>query len=101
MKRLVIGLISALWCATVPIGAQSLSAGEFGSAVGFSPVDSELADGYTSAGYWGAPAWIDPFADWEGVEAYPIVIASFAYIRDRQALAQGSREDIERANEKR
>jgi hypothetical protein len=99
MKRLVIGLAGALWlAATVPVSGQVVSVGEFGSGVGFGPFDAYPADANTSAGYWGAPAWIDAFRNQEGVEQYPVVVASFAYVRGRQAMAQGSRQDIERAN---
>jgi hypothetical protein len=98
MKRLFIGLAGALCLATAPVGAQGVSVGEFGSGVGFGPFDTYPADANTSAGYWGAPAWIDALTDQESVERYPVVVASFAYARGRQAMAQGSRQDIERAN---
>ena len=100
MKRTAIGLAGALWlAATAAVGAQGVPVGGFGSGVevGFGPFDAYPADGYAGAGYWGAPAWVDAFATQGGVESYPLVAASFAYIRGRQAMAQGSRGDIERA----
>ena len=101
MKRLAIGMAWALWlAATAPVGAQGVSVGGFGSGVevGFGPFDAYPVDGYTSAGYWDAPAWVDGFANQRGVESYPVVAASFAYVRGRQAMARGSWEDIEHAN---
>jgi hypothetical protein len=97
MKSLVIRLAGALWLATAPVCAQGVLVGEFGSGVGFGPFDSYPADANTSAGYWGAHAWIDAFGDQEGVERHPVVVVSFAYARGRHAMAQGSRQDIERA----
>ena len=101
MKRVAIGLAGALWlAATAAVGAQGVPVGGFGSGVevGFGPFDAYPADGYMGAGYWGAPAWVDAFANQGGVESYPVIVASFAYVRGRQAMAQGSWADIERAN---
>jgi hypothetical protein len=81
--------------ATAPVTAQG-----FGSGVELEsiPFNTYSVDGYTSAGYWGAPAWIDPLENQGAVESYPVLVASFAYVRGRQAMARGSRADIERAN---
>lgn len=95
MKKLVIGL-AALWLTAAP--AQSVFAGGFGFGIELGTWGASSAEGDPGVGYWGAPAWIDAFAHQEGVESYPILAASFAYVRERQAMAQGSWEDIERAN---
>lgn len=98
MKRLSIGLAGALCLAMAPVGAQGVSAGQLGFGIGFGPFDTYPAEAHTSAGYWGAPAWIDALRDQEGVERYPVVVASFAYADGRQAMAQGSWQDIERTD---